>query len=136
LLISHLERKEHSVGQFDVCLSFVVIVVVVVVVVVVVDITVFCLFVSFPPLVMSRKKILSTNKLRSRSFSSALISTVFVDCLYNHHFFYFILFFFTVPFRDSVLTKLLKNALGGNSKTIMVSSHSLYKSGSKDHGQQ
>ena len=25
-----------------------------------------------------------------------------------------------VPFRDSVLTKLLKNALGGNSKTIMV----------------
>ena len=27
-----------------------------------------------------------------------------------------------VPFRDSVLTKLLKNALGGNSKTIMVSS--------------
>jgi len=35
-----------------------------------------------------------------------------------------------------VLTKLLKNALGGNSKTIMVSSDSLYKSGSKDHGQQ
>ena len=32
-------------------------------------------------------------------------------------------FFFlhSVPFRDSVLTKLLKNALGGNSKTIMVS---------------
>lgn len=29
--------------------------------------------------------------------------------------------FFSVPFRDSVLTKLLKNALGGNSKTIMVS---------------
>ena len=27
---------------------------------------------------------------------------------------------FLVPFRDSVLTKLLKNALGGNSKTIMV----------------
>ena len=27
---------------------------------------------------------------------------------------------FVVPFRDSVLTKLLKNALGGNSKTIMV----------------
>lgn len=26
-----------------------------------------------------------------------------------------------VPFRDSVLTKLLKNALGGNSKTVMVS---------------
>lgn len=26
-----------------------------------------------------------------------------------------------VPYRDSVLTKLLKNALGGNSKTIMVS---------------
>ena len=25
-----------------------------------------------------------------------------------------------VPFRDSVLTRLLKNALGGNSKTIMV----------------
>lgn len=25
-----------------------------------------------------------------------------------------------VPFRDSVLTKLLKNALGGNSKTVMV----------------
>ena len=28
-----------------------------------------------------------------------------------------------VPFRDSVLTKLLKNALGGNSKTIMVRMH-------------
>ena len=26
-----------------------------------------------------------------------------------------------VPFRNSVLTKLLKNALGGNSKTVMVS---------------
>ena len=25
-----------------------------------------------------------------------------------------------VPYRDSVLTKLLMNALGGNSKTIMV----------------
>ena len=25
-----------------------------------------------------------------------------------------------VPFRDSSLTKLLKHALGGNSKTIMV----------------
>lgn len=25
-----------------------------------------------------------------------------------------------VPFRDSVLTSLLKNALGGNSKTVMV----------------
>ena len=25
-----------------------------------------------------------------------------------------------VPFRDSVLTKLLKNALGGNSKTILI----------------
>ncbi len=25
-----------------------------------------------------------------------------------------------VPFRDSTLTKLLMNALGGNSKTIMV----------------
>ena len=25
-----------------------------------------------------------------------------------------------MPYRDSVLTKLLKNALGGNSKTIMV----------------
>lgn len=30
-------------------------------------------------------------------------------------------FVLIVPFRDSVLTKLLKNALGGNSKTIMVS---------------
>ena len=30
--------------------------------------------------------------------------------------------FHTVPFRDSTLTRLLKNALGGNSKTIMVSS--------------
>ena len=29
--------------------------------------------------------------------------------------------FISVPYRDSVLTKLLKNALGGNSKTIMVS---------------
>ena len=27
-----------------------------------------------------------------------------------------------VPFRDSVLTKLLQNALGGNSKTVMVCS--------------
>uniref|UniRef100_UPI000180AFDB kinesin-like protein KIF28P n=1 Tax=Ciona intestinalis TaxID=7719 RepID=UPI000180AFDB len=26
----------------------------------------------------------------------------------------------TVPFRDSILTRLLKNALGGNSKTIMI----------------
>lgn len=26
----------------------------------------------------------------------------------------------SVPYRDSVLTKLLKNALGGNSKTIMI----------------
>ena len=26
----------------------------------------------------------------------------------------------SVPFRDSMLTRLLKNALGGNSKTIMV----------------
>ena len=25
-----------------------------------------------------------------------------------------------VPFRDSALTKLLQNALGGNSKTVMV----------------
>ena len=25
-----------------------------------------------------------------------------------------------IPFRDSVLTRLLKNALGGNSKTVMV----------------
>ena len=30
------------------------------------------------------------------------------------------LFSWAVPFRDSVLTKLLKNALGGNSKTIMI----------------
>ena len=29
--------------------------------------------------------------------------------------------YISVPFRDSVLTKLLKNALGGNSKTVMVS---------------
>ncbi|EDO42435.1 predicted protein, partial [Nematostella vectensis] len=28
--------------------------------------------------------------------------------------------FSVIPFRDSVLTKLLKNALGGNSKTIMI----------------
>ena len=34
----------------------------------------------------------------------------------------FIVFcFHVVPYRDSVLTKLLKNALGGNSKTVMVS---------------
>jgi hypothetical protein len=25
-----------------------------------------------------------------------------------------------VPYRDSVLTKVLKNALGGNSKTVMI----------------
>lgn len=37
-------------------------------------------------------------------------------------------YFFLVPFRDSVLTKLLKNALGGNSKTFMVrmSSYSIF----------
>lgn len=29
-----------------------------------------------------------------------------------------------VPYRNSVLTKLLKNALGGNSRTIMVMSNS------------
>jgi hypothetical protein len=28
-----------------------------------------------------------------------------------------------VPYRDSVLTKLLQSALGGNSRTIMVSCH-------------
>ena len=26
----------------------------------------------------------------------------------------------SVPYRDSVLTKLLMNALGGNSKTVMI----------------
>ena len=30
-----------------------------------------------------------------------------------------------IPFRDSTLTRLLKNALGGNSKTIMVGSGGL-----------
>lgn len=30
------------------------------------------------------------------------------------------LFYLIVPYRDSVLTKLLMNALGGNSKTIMI----------------
>ena len=33
-----------------------------------------------------------------------------------------------VPFRDSVLTKLLQNALGGNSKTVMVGVHDLISS--------
>ena len=75
-------------------------------------------------------------KPRSRSSLFALISEVFVDCNCTHNFFYFILFFFTVPFRDSVLTKLLKNALGGNSKTIMVSPGSSCKKESKDCGQQ
>ena len=31
-----------------------------------------------------------------------------------------------VPFRASVLTKLLQNALGGNSKTVMVR-HGIFK---------
>ena len=31
-----------------------------------------------------------------------------------------------VPYRDSVLTKLLMNALGGNSKTIMVYTNLFY----------
>ena len=35
-----------------------------------------------------------------------------------------------VPFRNSSLTKLLKNALGGNSKTIMVSGSGLGARGS------
>ena len=101
------------------------------------SIIVFGLFVFSPALVMSRKKVLPTNEPRSRSSLFALISTVFVGINYNHKFFYFILFFLTVPFRDSVLTKLLKNALGGNSKTIMVSSAgSSSKSVSKDRGQQ
>ena len=34
--------------------------------------------------------------------------------------------FLLVPFRDSVLTQLLKNALGGNSKTCMVMSHKVF----------
>ena len=52
LLISHLERKEHSVGQGYVCLSFVVgvviVIVVIVIVTVVVAIVVVCSF--FPTL--------------------------------------------------------------------------------------
>ena len=39
----------------------------------------------------------------------------------------------SVPFRDSSLTKLLKNALGGNSKTIMVSSKYLATFGWYQH---
>ena len=30
-----------------------------------------------------------------------------------------------IPYRDSVLTYLLKNSLGGNAKTIMIASQSL-----------
>ena len=86
---------------------------------------------------MSRKKNVSfASEPRSRSSLFALISTGFVDCNYIHNLFDFIMLFFTVPFRDSVLTKLLKNALGGNSKTIMVSSGSSCKSGNKDRGRQ
>jgi hypothetical protein len=33
---------------------------------------------------------------------------------------FFAFVFATVPFRDSVLTRLLMNALGGNSKTVMI----------------
>lgn len=31
-----------------------------------------------------------------------------------------------IPYRDSVLTWLLKDSLGGNSKTIMIASESVY----------
>ena len=110
-------------------LTFVVIVVVVVLVVF--DITVFCLLVFFSILDnVQEKNILSASESRSRSSLFALISTGFVDCNYTHNLFDFIMLFFTVPFRDSVLTKLLKNALGGNSKTIMVSFVSSCKNGS------
>lgn len=43
----------------------------------------------------------------------------FLDFL-TAHFLFLHFLCFSVPYRDSVLTKLLKNALGGNSKTIMV----------------
>ena len=135
LLISHLEKKEHSVGQ-------------------ILCVFVFCcyccrcgfgcfwynclLFVGFFSILdhVQEKNILSASESRSRSSLFALISTGFVDCNYTHNLFDFIMLFFTVPFRDSVLTKLLKNALGGNSKTIMVSFVSSCKNGSKDRGQQ
>ena len=51
-------------------------------------------------------------------YSFVITQELHVDTV--NFFFHLIYCFFLVPFRDSVLTKLLKNALGGNSKTFMV----------------
>lgn len=57
--------------------------------------------------------------VRNISGNTSVKAVIFISrYLDTHH--QVLIFISIVPFRDSVLTKLLKNALGGNSKTFMV----------------